>query len=109
MGAYPTAAGSTGDVVMLLTQETELRRVARERVASGDLPSEIISRMWASRGRGQSCSLCDRPIQNDEVEYEIEADIAGAKGTFLFHWPCHAVWQLACVEIGQEKAAGSKR
>lgn len=82
---------------MPLTQlEAELRPIARERIAKGQLPREAPSRMWGGRGNGQLCALCGKPIQRDEIEYEVEASIDGAARDFRFHMVCQSVWQLEC-------------
>ena len=58
--------------------ETELRLVARERIARGQLPCGATSRMWGGHGSDLPCALCDKPIQPDEVEYEVELRESGA-------------------------------
>jgi hypothetical protein len=72
--------------------EQELRPIARERIAKGQLPREMPPpRMWAGYGTGQLCSLCDKPIQRDEIDH-TEAPVQ----TFRFHIVCHALWELEC-------------
>jgi hypothetical protein len=54
--------------------------------------------MWAGHGTGQLCALCDKPIQRDEVEYEVEhhrLDDEIAQ-TSRFHIVCQSIWQLEC-------------
>jgi hypothetical protein len=75
--------------------EQELRLIARERIATGQLPSEGPSRMWGGYGTGQICSLCDKPIEAHDVEYEAELTGAAVQ-TFRFHVVCQSVWQLEC-------------
>jgi hypothetical protein len=82
---------------MPLTQlEAELRPIARERIAKGRLPHDPPKRMWGGRGTGQLCAVCDKPIQPDEVEFEVEQSLDGTVHTFYFHILCQAVWQLEC-------------
>lgn len=76
--------------------EQELRPVARERIATGQLPCAAASRMWGGYGTGQLCSLCGEPIQPEEIEYEIEHDDAAAVRALRFHVVCQSVWQLEC-------------
>ena len=76
--------------------ETELRRIARERIAKEQLPREAPSQMWGGHGTGELCALCDKPIQRDEVEYEVEGHIGGTVHWFRFHVVCQSVWQLEC-------------
>jgi hypothetical protein len=82
---------------MPLTQrEAELRPIARQRIANGQLPHDAPSQMWGGPGTGQLCSICDKPIQPDELEYEIEQSLGGTLQTFRFHVVCESVWQLEC-------------
>jgi len=82
---------------MPLTQqlETELRPVARDRIAKGQLPATVPIRMWGGENARRACSLCDRPIE--ELELEVEEQIDGKLQTFHFHVLCQSVWQLECV------------
>ncbi|HTT04460.1 MAG TPA: hypothetical protein VMF64_04170 [Steroidobacteraceae bacterium] len=77
----------------------ELKRLAEQRIASGELPCPPASRTWGSHGSGAPCSLCARPIQTHEIEYEVApVDLRGAADprTVRFHLRCHAVWQAQC-------------
>jgi hypothetical protein len=89
---------------MSLTQrEQQLRVIARERIAGGELPCEPASRMWGGYGTGQLCSLCRDPIQPDQIEYEVERMAAG-RDNLLFHLVCQSVWQLECASHDQSKS-----
>jgi hypothetical protein len=76
--------------------EAELRPIARDRIATGQLPRETPARLWAGRGTGQLCALCDKPIQRNEVEYDVERHIDEGVQMFPFHVDCESVWQLEC-------------
>lgn len=69
-----------------------LRPIARERIAKGQLPCERPSRMLGGPGSGQRCSLCDKPIEHYQIEYEIELKEA----RFRFHTVCQSTWELEC-------------
>ena len=91
---------------MLLTELQEaLRPIARERIATGHLPREESSRMWNGYGTGELCSLCDKPIDRYQLEYQIELEGATVQ-RFRFHTVCHSIWQLECAapaaEIGNQ-------
>ena len=73
--------------------KTELRPVALERIATGQLPRLAQSRTWAGPGTGKACALCDQLIQVDEVEYEIEDRADGRVQVFRLHLACQGVWQ----------------
>ena len=82
--------------------EQELRLIARERLATGQLPYEGLSRMWGGYGTGKLCSLCAKPIQPHDVEYEVELTGAAVQ-TFRFHVACQSVWQLECARDNRLK------
>lgn len=83
--------------------ETELRIVARERIAQGQLPCGTTLRMWGGQGTEQPCDLCDKPIRPAEVEYEVEVRDSGAVHTFRFHILCQSMWQAECVRADHLK------
>jgi hypothetical protein len=86
---------STTDL-LLKRLEQELRPIARQRIANGQLPREELTGVWGICPIGpQLCSLCDKPIQPDEVDYEIER-VGAAPHTLRFHRVCHYAWQLEC-------------
>lgn len=76
--------------------EAELRPIARERIANGQLPRQVPSKMWGGPGIGQPCALCGKPILREEVEYELEGHVDETLRSFRFHVVCQSVWQLEC-------------
>jgi len=87
-----------GTTDLLLTKlERELRPIARERLAKGQLPREAHTRFWGGFGTGQPCSLCDEPIQPYEIEYEVH--IEAVVQALRFHRVCHYAWQLECARL----------
>lgn len=82
---------------MPLTQrETKLRRVARERIAAGQLPRAVPLQMWGGKGIGRLCALCDQAIEPEEMELEVEQRIAEELAPLRFHVVCHSLWQFEC-------------
>ena len=89
---------------MPLTElENALRPIARERIAAGTLPCEIPNQIWAGKGSGRSCDLCDKPIGPGEIEYEVEHTDQKTGRTFHFHIVCQSIWQLECARHEQLK------
>lgn len=88
---------------MSLTQhELELKRRALERIRLELLPAEVPKTIWAGLGTGDPCSLCDRPVDVAEMEYEITAPLrGGAQGILRFHLRCHAIWQLEVARLAE--------
>jgi hypothetical protein len=77
--------------------ESELRFEARNRMASGRLPREPEQSLWAGTGDGQPCSLCDRLIDAQQVEYEVEF-VGDPRRLYRFHRVCHQAWELECIK-----------
>jgi hypothetical protein len=76
--------------------EHELRLEARRRVASGRLPCEPQQYLWAGAGDGQLCSLCDRSIDPQQIEYELQFN-TNPQIIYRFHRICHQAWELECI------------
>jgi hypothetical protein len=51
--------------------------------------------LWAGAGDGQLCSLCDRSIDSQQIEYELQFE---TKIIYRFHRICHQAWELECIE-----------
>ena len=85
---------------LLKRLERELRPIARERIGKGQLPHDAPTRFWRGFGNGQPCSLCDKPIQRDEIEYKIKPIEAAVQPT-RFHRICRYAWQLECERVKQ--------
>jgi hypothetical protein len=83
--------------------EAELRPIARVRIATGQLPEQVPTKIWGGPGVGQLCALCDKPILHEEIEYELEGHIGGAIRSFRFHVVCQSVWQLECARADHPK------
>lgn len=76
--------------------EDELRLEARRRVSGGQLPCQPPRYMWAGAGDGQMCSLCDRPIDARQIEYELDFGTHPVT-VHRFHRICHEAWELECI------------
>jgi hypothetical protein len=87
--------------LLLSRFEKELRPIARERIASGRLPHRASSRFWDGFGAGVPCALCDKPIQPEDIEYDVKP-IDAAVQTLRFHKVCHSAWQLECDRLNRQ-------
>jgi hypothetical protein len=77
--------------------QQELQRIAQVRFAVGVLPRCSPRATYAGFGDGKHCSLCNRKIPQQEVEYEVECDPGEGKQALLrFHVLCHEIWQDEC-------------
>lgn len=90
---------------MPLTQyELELKKTALERIRRKVLPDTVPESIWAGQGNGQNCSLCDRPVAQTEMEYELNGPQTDGAGSIIrFHLRCHALWQLEIARLAEEK------
>jgi len=77
--------------------EHELRLEVRRRIAAGRLPCEPQAYLWAGTGDGQLCSLCDRVIDSQQIEYELQFS-THAETVYRFHRICHQAWELECLK-----------
>jgi hypothetical protein len=75
-------------------------RPARLNVAA--LRRAIPIRMWGGKGSGMPCDFCRVLMGSGDVEYEVEAELDGARVMLRFHPRCHDAWTA-----GQEPAPGS--
>jgi hypothetical protein len=77
----------------------ELRKLARGRIRSGDLPCTESPRIWAGRGAGERCGVCPDIITPQHTAYEVEVREDGITvRSIFFHRLCHTAWQLECDE-----------
>jgi hypothetical protein len=88
--------------------EAELRQKVVDRLRDGKLPGQPPDRLWGGPGVNAPCSVCDRPVRTDEMEFEVQfARDGGAPhfDVFHVHTRCYAVWELI---RGDQSGSGSK-
>ena len=54
-----------------MPDELRLRDQAHAVIQSGKLSSHAPDRTWEGPGFGAPCSVCEKPVTNDELEFEI--------------------------------------
>ena len=69
-----------------------LRQRAQRLLAEHRLPSTTPGRTWAGHGSGEPCALCREAIEPAEYEMEVEYETGAGVRTYIFHRPCHALW-----------------
>ena len=55
-----------------MPDEARLREQARAAIQNGKLPSRAPDRTWGGPGVGAECSVCEKPVTKDEMEFEIQ-------------------------------------
>ena len=80
-----------------MPDELILREKARAVLQAGKLPSRAPDRTWGGPGVGVPCSVCDFPVNKNELEFEIEfahnGDNSGLD-KFHVHIRCFAAWEF---------------
>jgi hypothetical protein len=75
--------------------EAELYARARELLAAGKLPCGEPSGMWGGGGRGEACCVCLKPVQQDEIAFDLLFPTPEAKVELHMHSHCRIVWEQA--------------
>lgn len=70
---------------------------------SGKVPGRPPDRMWGGPGTGTQCSVCNAPVNPDEVEFELEFLWPTQLVTYHVHVDCFAAWE--CERESLESAA----
>lgn len=77
--------------------EPRLREQARQAVLSGKLPARAPDRTWGGPGVDAPCSVCEKPVTKDELEFEIQFAHDGSNpglDKFHVHIRCFAAWEF---------------
>ena len=77
---------------MALPDETALRLLAKRKIETGALPREAPESVFAGKGSGLLCSLCNQPVTAND--YEFEYGNGGGKVP-RFHLRCQEIWRSA--------------
>jgi len=76
--------------------ESELRLRVRRRIKAGRLPVALVSRIDSSYETARICCVCDQPITDEIVDYDV-VDLGNATCLSLsFHFSCYVIWQKEC-------------
>ena len=65
------------------------------RLSVAALRSAVPGRMWGGKGCGAPCDFCRVLMSPDEIEYEVEAHLAGETLTLHFHTRCYDTWRTS--------------
>jgi hypothetical protein len=82
-----------------MSDQSTLRQKAREAILAGKLPHRRPERMWAGPGVGSPCTICDKPVERDEIEYELDFTPDHddpRQATPRVHLRCFAAWEFFC-------------
>ena len=89
-----------------MPDEPRLREQARAAIQSGKVPTRTPDRVWGGPGIGALCAVCERPVTNADLEFEMEfareVDFPGLD-TFHVHIRCFAAWEFERINAMGEK------
>lgn len=57
-----------------MPDETRLREQAQKAIQTDRLPSRAPDRTWGGPGVGAACSVCEKPVTKQEMEFEFARD-----------------------------------
>jgi hypothetical protein len=80
-----------------MPDEKMLREKARAAVRSGKLPRRRPDRTWGGPGVGALCAVCELPVTQAEMEFEIQFTRDGSNpglDKFHVHIRCFAAWEF---------------
>ena len=80
-----------------MPDEVLLRVRARAAIQDGKLPSRRPDRTWGGPGVGALCAVCEMPVTNNELEFEIQFAHDGDNpglDKFHLHLRCFAAWEF---------------
>jgi hypothetical protein len=84
--------------------EEILREQARAAARYGKLPARRPDRTWGGPGVGAPCTICERPVQRDEMEFEVQFERDGGTAgldKFHLHLECFAAWEFERRQVGE--------
>lgn len=80
-----------------MPDEPALREYARQALQQRKIPNRAPDRVWGGPGVGASCTICDKPVHKDEMEFEVQFSVDGGSPHFAvyhIHVRCFSAWEL---------------
>jgi hypothetical protein len=80
-----------------MPDESTLRAKAREMIRAGKLPDRRPDRTWGGPGIGALCTICDEPVTQGQLEFELEFVLDGIEpglDRFHVHIRCFSAWEF---------------
>lgn len=83
----------------IFIDQAQREDLSLKKCGSGQLPVKRRGETWAGQGCGAQCSLCDRPIDFGQVEYEWRANARDGRESLLFHLMCFQSWSFVSMRL----------
>jgi hypothetical protein len=86
-----------------MPDETVIREFARHAIRSGKLPRRDPACTWAGPGVGWLCTICEKLITREQVEYVVEfaRDRENPGRRAHLHLRCFAAWEFERTKSGE--------
>ena len=87
-----------------MPDEPRLREQATTVIQNGKLPSRSPDRTWGGPGVGAPCSVCEKPVTKEEMEFAIQFARDGDNpglDKFHVHIRCYAAWEFERNKVPQ--------
>ena len=84
-----------------MPDEALLREKARAALRNGTLPTRQAHRTWGGPGVGAPCAICELPVTPEQLEFELEfemAEVGGVKKLHV-HLRCFAAWEFERTKV----------
>jgi hypothetical protein len=78
-----------------MLEGSSLLQKAREAIKAGKIPSRWLVRVYAGSGSGVCCAICDRPVEPNQTEFELDfaQDPGGPEASARVHRECCLAWE----------------
>lgn len=78
-----------------MLEGNSLLQKAREAIEAGKIPSRWLVRFYAGSGSGACCAICDRPVEPNQTEFELdfEQDHGRPGASARVHRECCLAWE----------------
>ena len=79
-----------------MSDDSFLRKKAREVIQAGNLPNRPPDHVWGGPGTGADCAICGASMKHGEVELEIEFSRGDCpdSSSYLVHLRCFSILEL---------------
>ena len=78
-----------------------IRTMARQKLASGELPHDHIPRFWGGPPDGEDCDVCEEAIRADQLLMECIS--AATNRGLQFHVECFYLWDAERQAPGRDR------
>jgi len=86
-----------------MPDEPALREHARQALEQNKIPNRSPDRVWGGPGVGAPCTICNKPVSKNEMEFEIQYSMDDGTpnlAVYHVHVRCFSAWELVRSKVG---------